>query len=66
VDLRHPRRLDGHSRLGISATMDILLSYELQERVSDNHYWKVAANGKYSAKVAYENFFLGSIDFESF
>jgi hypothetical protein len=35
---------------------DILLTYELQEGVSDNHYWKLAANEKYPSKVAYENF----------
>jgi hypothetical protein len=45
---------------------DILLTFELQEGVNDNHFWRLAANRKYSAKVAYESFFLGSISFESF
>jgi hypothetical protein len=34
--------------------------------VNDNHFWRLAASRKYSAKEAYECFFLGSIDFEPF
>jgi hypothetical protein len=45
---------------------DILLNVELQEGVNDNHFWRLAASRKYSAKEAYECFFLGSIDFEPF
>jgi hypothetical protein len=44
----------------------ILLNFDLQERVNDNHFWRLAANRKYSAKVAYESFFLGSISFVPF
>jgi hypothetical protein len=45
---------------------DILLNFELQQGVNDNHFWRVTANRKYSAKVACESFFLGSISFEPF
>jgi hypothetical protein len=45
---------------------DILLNFQLQEGVNDNHFWRLAASRKYSAKEAYECFFLGSIDFEPF
>jgi hypothetical protein len=42
---------------------DILLSVVLQPGVSDIHFWRLAANRKYSVKSAYESFFLGSINF---
>jgi hypothetical protein len=45
---------------------DILLNFELQKEMNDNHFWRVAANRKYSVKVACESFFLGSISFEPF
>jgi hypothetical protein len=44
----------------------ILSSFELQEGVDDNHFWWLAASGKYSAKEAYESLFLGSIGFQPF
>jgi hypothetical protein len=37
---------------------------ELQPRIEDSHFWRLATNGQYSAKLAYEGLFLGSIDFE--
>jgi hypothetical protein len=45
---------------------DILYDFELHEGVDDNHFWRLAASGKYSAKEAYESLFLGSIGFEPF
>jgi hypothetical protein len=44
----------------------ILSSFELQVGVDDNHFWRLAASGKYSAKEAYESLFLGSIGFQPF
>jgi hypothetical protein len=45
---------------------DILSNFELQPEVSDIHFWRFTANGQYSAKVAHEGLFLGSIRFEPF
>jgi hypothetical protein len=38
----------------------------LQPRVSDRHFWWFASNGQYSAKLAYEGFFCGSVGFEPY
>jgi hypothetical protein len=32
----------------------------------DKHIFRLAANGKYSAKAAYEGLFLGSVEFEPY
>jgi hypothetical protein len=40
-----------------------VLTVQLQPDISDTHFWRLAAQGKYSAKVAYENFFLGAANF---
>jgi hypothetical protein len=40
---------------------DILLNFRLQPEVEDKHIWRLSSNGQYSAKSAYEGFFLGSI-----
>jgi hypothetical protein len=45
---------------------DLILNFELQQGVNDIHFWRLSADKKYSAKVAYESFFLGSISFESY
>ena len=39
---------------------DILLNFQLQPEVEDKHIWRLSSNGQYSAKLAYEGFFLGS------
>ena len=43
---------------------NILSNIHLQPEVEDRHIWKLASNGQYSAKSAYEGFFLGAITFE--
>jgi len=43
---------------------NILSNIYLQPEVEDRHIWKLASNGQYSAKSAYEGFFLGAITFE--
>jgi hypothetical protein len=45
---------------------DMILSVELQQGVNDNHFWRLAADKKYSAKMAYECFFVGSTNFEPY
>jgi hypothetical protein len=45
---------------------DLILKFELRQGVNDIHFWRLAADKKYSAKVAYESFFLGSISFEPY
>ena len=42
---------------------DLLSNFELQPEVEDKHVWRLASNGQYSAKSAYEGLFLGSIPF---
>jgi hypothetical protein len=42
---------------------EILSNFVLQPEENDTHFWRLAANGQYSAKVAYESLFLGSIRF---
>jgi hypothetical protein len=39
---------------------DILLNFRLQPEVEDKHIWRLSSHGQYSAKSAYEGFFLGS------
>jgi hypothetical protein len=38
---------------------------ELQPEVKDKHVWRLASNGQYSAKSAYEGLWLGSIPLRS-
>jgi hypothetical protein len=45
---------------------EILSNFELQSEENDTHFWRFAANGQYSTKVAEESFLLGSIIFEPF
>jgi hypothetical protein len=45
---------------------DLILKFELRQGVNAIHFWRLAADKKYSAKVAYESFFLGSISFEPY
>jgi len=39
---------------------DILINFQLQPEIEDRHIWRLSSNGKYSAKSAYDGFFLGS------
>ena len=43
---------------------DLLRDVELQMGMVDKHVFRLAANGKYSAKAVYKCFFLGSVQFE--
>jgi hypothetical protein len=45
---------------------DMISSIELWQGINDSHFWRVAADRKYSAKSAYDKFFLGSISFEPY
>jgi hypothetical protein len=40
-----------------------LEDFHLQPEVEDKYMFSIAANGVYSAKAAYEGFFVGSVDF---
>jgi len=42
---------------------DLLYNFELEPDVEDVHIWRFSASGQYSAKSAYESFFLGSTQF---
>ena len=42
---------------------DILSNFQLQPEMEDKHIWRFSANGQYSAKTAYEGFFLGATVF---
>ena len=42
---------------------DILSNFQLQPEMEDKHIWRFSANGQYSAKTAYEGFFLGATIF---
>jgi len=42
---------------------DILSNFHLQPEMEDKHIWRFSANGQYSAKTAYEGFFLGATVF---
>jgi hypothetical protein len=39
---------------------DILYDFQLQPDSEDKHIWRLSTNGQYSAKSAYEGYFLGS------
>jgi hypothetical protein len=56
--------IQGALTVGIIAELlhlwDVLLTVQLQPGISNNHFWRLAAQGKYSAKAAYESFFLGA------
>ena len=43
---------------------DLLQEVELQVGVENRQVFRLAADGKYSAKLVYESFFIGSIQFE--
>jgi hypothetical protein len=45
---------------------DMIINIELRQGVNDNHFWRLATDKKYFAKVAYESFFLGSISSEPY
>ena len=36
------------------------MDFQLQPEVEDRHIWRLSSNGQYSAKSAYDGFFLGS------
>jgi hypothetical protein len=42
---------------------DLLMNFQLQPEVEDRHVWRLSSNGQYSAKSAYDGFFLGSTIF---
>jgi hypothetical protein len=42
---------------------DIVLATVLQPEREDKHIWRLSSNGQYSAKSAYEGFFLGATPF---
>ena len=42
---------------------DLLYDFELQPEVEDSHTWKLSNGGQYSAKSAYDSFFVGKILF---
>jgi hypothetical protein len=56
----------------VGAFADFLLLWDMVAQVDlcldkeDNHIFRPAANGKYSAKAAYEGLFLGSVEFEPY
>jgi hypothetical protein len=58
--------------LSVGALADFLRLWDLVAQVhlypdkEDKHIFRLAANGKYSAKAAYEGLFLGSVEFEPF
>ena len=39
---------------------DLLYDFQLQPEVEDAHIWRLSSSGQYSAKSAYEGFFIGS------
>jgi hypothetical protein len=57
-------------------TVDVIVDYlhlwnalqevVLKSRVSDHHFWRFASNVQYSAKLAYEGLFCGSVGFEPY
>lgn len=63
---------DIRGALSVGAIVDylhlwnLLLAAELRQNVEDKHIFRLAANGKYSAKSAYEGLFIGSIPFEPY
>jgi hypothetical protein len=63
---------DIHVSLSVGAFADFLRLWDLVAQVDlypykaayEGHIFRLAANGKYSAKAAYEGLFLGSVEFE--
>ena len=43
---------------------DLVAHVDLDPHKEDKHIFRLAANGKYSTKAAYEGFFIGSVEFE--
>jgi hypothetical protein len=41
-----------------------LLDIQLQPEVEDTHFWRLSANGKYSAKSGYDHLFMGATLFK--
>jgi hypothetical protein len=58
--------------LSVGALADFLRIWDLVAQVDlcpekeDEHIFRLAANGKYSAKAAYEGLFLGSVEFKPY
>jgi hypothetical protein len=58
--------------LSVGALADFLRLWDMVAQVDlcldkeDKHIFRLAANGKYSAKAAYERLFLGSVEFEPY
>jgi hypothetical protein len=58
--------------LSVGALADFLCLWDMVAQVDlcldkeDKHIFRLAANGKYSAKAAYERLFLGSVEFEPY
>jgi hypothetical protein len=44
---------------------DILADFQLQPGIEDRHIWRFSPTSQYSAKTAYEGFFLGATTFRS-
>jgi hypothetical protein len=42
----------------------LLDDFQLQPELDDSHTWRLAANGKYSAKSCYENLFIRVTSFK--
>ena len=42
---------------------DLIYDFQLQPDIEDSHIWRFSSSGQYSAKSAYENFFIGSTQF---
>ena len=45
---------------------DLLYDFQLRPKVEDSHIWRFSSSGQYSAKSAYEGFFIGSTLFGPF
>ena len=42
---------------------DLIYDFQLQPDIEDSHIWRFSSSGQYSAKSAYEGFFIGSTQF---
>jgi hypothetical protein len=42
---------------------DLIYDFQLQPDIEDSHIWRFSSSGQYSAKSAYESFFIGSTQF---
>jgi len=47
----------------LPSVVGFLSNFQLQPEMEDKHIWRFSANGQYSAKTAYEGFFLGATIF---